>query len=128
MRYLQLTLSAVVLAVCCNSYAADYYRWTDSKGMTHFSDKPPQGIKAEKVRTGSNRTATADDPEPAETAPKTSPSEERCRMERERLSVLKSNRLIQMKDAEGNARTLSAEEVNEEIAFTEKAVTLYCQD
>lgn len=128
MRYLQLTLSAVLLVFSCSSYAADYYRWTDSKGMTHFSDKPPQGVKAEKIRTGSKRPATTEETETAETAPNTSPSEARCRTERERLSVLKSNRLIQMKDAEGNNRTLSADEVNEEIAFTEKAVTLYCQD
>lgn len=128
MCYLRLTLSVALLAFSCSSYAADYYRWTDSKGMTHFSDKPPQGIKAEKVRTGSKRGATESDQETPETESKSSPSEERCRMERERLSVLKSNRLIQMKDAEGNNRTLSADEVNEEIAFTEKAVTLYCDD
>ena len=64
MRYLQLTLTAALLALSCSSYAADYYRWTDSKGMTHFSDKPPQGVKAEKIRTGSKRAPSANDPEP----------------------------------------------------------------
>lgn len=128
MRYLQLTLTVALLASSCGSFAADYYRWTDSKGMTHFSDKPPQGIKAEKIRSSSGRVDAGSEEEAPETAAKSSSSEERCRMERERLSVLKSNRVIQMKDAEGNNRTLSGDEVNEEIAFTEKAVTLYCDE
>lgn len=124
MHRLRWSIGAVLLIICSNSLAVDYYRWTDSKGMTHYSDKPPQGIKAERVKTGKNTASKNDEPAPAQPDPKTS---ERCQEERDRLTLLNSNRQIQMKMDDGSMRTLSAEEVQQERAFTEKAVSLYCE-
>ncbi len=46
-RWWRGVLAALPLAVMCatvgTAVAAEVYRWTDSKGVVHFSDKPPAG-------------------------------------------------------------------------------------
>ena len=40
-----LAMIAASLLVLCQAHAADVYKWTDSQGVTHFGDKPPQDRK-----------------------------------------------------------------------------------
>ncbi len=124
MHRLRWLIGAALLIGCSSSMAVDYYRWTDSKGMTHYSDKPPQGIKAERVKTGKAVSNPTDETATPQPDAKTS---ERCKEERDRLTLLSSHRQIQMKMDDGSMRTLNAEEVQQERAFTEKAVALYCE-
>ncbi len=124
MHELRWLIGVALLIGCSSSMAVDYYRWTDSKGMTHYSDKPPQGVKAERVKTGKSVMSQSDEAAPAQPDAKTA---ERCKEERDRLTLLSSQRQIQMKMDDGSMRTLSVDEVQQERAFTEKAVSLYCE-
>jgi len=120
-----LALTAL-LACSFGAYAADFYRWTDDKGVTHFSDKPPKGVNAEKVKGKKRRTSAAEEGVVAEDAAASNPDAERCKAERERLAVLQGNRRIQMEDREGKVRELTVKEIEEEIAFSQRAVERFC--
>lgn len=117
---------AALLASSLGAYAADFYRWTDDKGVTHFSDKPPKGVNAEKVRGKKHRPPVAEEGVVAEDTQASNPDAERCKAERARLAVLQGNRRIQMEDREGKVRELSVKEIEEEIAFSQRAVERFC--
>lgn len=117
---------AALLACTCGAQAADFYRWTDAQGITHYSDKPPQGVNAEKVKGKKRRASDAAEEVAAEEAQASDPDAERCQSERERLALLQSNRRIQMEDKEGKVRELTAKEIEEEIAFSKSAVDRFC--
>lgn len=117
---------AALLTYSFGAYAADFYRWTDDQGVTHFSDKPPKGVNAEKVKGKKTRIPTAEEEVVAEDAQASDPDAERCKAERERLAVLQSNRRIQMEDKDGKVRELTVKEIEEEIAFSQRAVERFC--
>lgn len=108
--------------------AAELYRWTDARGVTHYTDKPPRGVNAERVAT--KRPATlgnpARDTEAAEEeAP--NPDAERCKAEQDRLSILQSNKRVQMENRDGTVRELSDAEIQQEIEFSQRAVDRFCK-
>jgi hypothetical protein len=109
--------------------AAELYRWTDSRGVVHFTDKPPKGVNAERVTTKRSNSLSnpARDAEEAETAQAADPNAERCRIERERLAILQSNSRIQMEGRDGNLKELSEEEVRQEISLTQRAIERFCK-
>jgi hypothetical protein len=120
-------LTLVALLACSfGAYAADFYRWTDDKGVTHFSDKPPTGVNAEKVKGKKPRTTAAEEEVATEEAQASDPDAERCKAERQRLAVLQGNRRVQMEDREGKVRELTVKEIEEEIAFSQRAVQRFC--
>lgn len=123
-------LACLCLCACAASAgAAEYYRWTDANGVTHFTDKPPVGVAAEKLK--SNTRAAPPAPPPAKPAAKETDGAraeraERCDSERTRLATLQKNRTVQMRTSTGELKRLSPEEHQEEIAFTQKAIEVYC--
>jgi hypothetical protein len=114
-------LSLAVLLTCAlGAKAADFYRWTDDKGITHYSDKPPKGVNAEKVRAKRSPTIGTEETQAS------NPDAERCKAERDRLALLRSNRRIQMEGRDGQLRDLTQKEIEEEIAFSMRAVERFC--
>lgn len=110
--------------------ATELYRWTDSRGVIHFTDKPPMGVNAEKVgaKRSNSLSNPARDAQEAEAAQEaTDPNAERCRIERERLAILQSNSRIQMEGRDGNMKELSEEEVRQEISLTQRAIDRFCK-
>lgn len=122
----------------------EYYRWTDENGVQHFTDKPPRGANAERVRSGQRPTPTLLEDQEAQArkaeeeaakkaaeeqaaqTPRAQQDAERCRIERERLATLQSNRQIRMPDDEGNLRDLSPEDIEAEVAYTQRAINQFC--
>jgi hypothetical protein len=125
-RLSHLTLAALLACAMGAANAADFYRWTDDQGLPHYSDKPPKGVKAEKVKN-KTRKPTAEEEELTAAENQTSnPDAERCKAEQERLRLLKANSRIQMEDKDGKLRELTAKEIEEEIAFSQRAVQRFC--
>ncbi len=104
--------------------ALDLYKWTDGKGVVHYSDKPPQGVNAERVKTKPQRAPVENVEDPQAV---TDPDAERCKAERERLTVLQSNSRVQMSERDGTVRELTPEQIQEEIGFSQKAIARFCK-
>lgn len=47
---LRIILLAFIATMSCTASADEVYSWVDSKGVRHFSDKPPQGVERTSVR------------------------------------------------------------------------------
>lgn len=106
--------------------AADLYRWTDARGITHYSDKPPKGVSAERVKKKAPRNlGSVEATDEADAAG--DPDAERCKVERDRLNTLQSNRRVQMEGRDGSLRELSAEEIRLEIEFSQRAIARLCK-
>jgi hypothetical protein len=134
--------AAVVLlagALCIASAAAeDVYKWTDSKGVTHYADAPPAGMKYEKLSVGKG-TATAED-ESADTpeeeaanaaaalaaanAKASSPS---CLQARANMEVLQGNLVIRKDvDGDGVPEDVSGAQREKEMENAQKLIDVYC--
>lgn len=121
--------TGLLLIFSLGASATELYRWTDSRGVIHFTDKPPKGVNAERVGAKRSNTLSrpARDAEEAETAQAADPNAERCRIERERLAILQSNSRIQMEGRDGNLKELSEEDVRQEISLTQRAIERFCK-
>lgn len=140
-KHIKLAGMATALAFCFAAQSTlsaptNYYRWVDEKGTIHFTDKPPKGAKAEPVQMGKKPSPQLlEDQQAAQASSETSEAAserdskqaKRCAQERKRLAVLKSNTEVSLRDADGNVTPLSGDELKEEIAFSERAVQLYCK-
>lgn len=55
------------LLLCAAQSSAGMYKWVDEKGVTHYSENPPPGRKAQQIETTPS-TSPAPAPKPAEPA------------------------------------------------------------
>ncbi len=137
-----LLLSPALLAASKNGY----YRWTDDKGATQFSQQPPPGRASEFVRTATGTSskveagATDSDaaPSPAgQPAAAKKPAEgglegvpakdqAKCEQTRGTQSILNSSARIREKGADGEYRYLSQDEIAEQKRLADEAINIYC--
>lgn len=149
---MQLTAAAMCIAAFTGSMvvsAAEMYRWTDENGVIHMSDKRPenrevevlkpraptprtfkQQAEAKEAKLEAEKAAEEEAAEKAANAPlaidPNASKELRCQQERERLSILNNNSVVHMQDANGNLKTLTSSEIQQEIAVTQKAIDALC--
>lgn len=107
--------------------AAVLYQWTDEQGVVHFTDKPPQGKNATKMRVKGPATSGTEEQAATDEGAKPDPNAERCETERKRLQVLQSNMTVRMRNDDGSMRKLTTEEMQEEMAFSEAAIKRFCK-
>lgn len=135
-----LTVGSFLLTVSlCNAvYGQQFFQWTDDKGVTHYSDKPPQGVEATVIGKKRRRPISSEEDAEPEADSEEQPNQqannaqsqknpERCQAERDRLQVLMENSRIRMQNADGTDRLLSPEEVQNEIDMTRKAIDYFCE-
>lgn len=136
-----LPTAILALAVCCTGTvsATEVYRWTDDKGVTHYSDTPPANKKYERmnVRTGTVREpvqeaaeeAATDAATPARTMAQVDPAvrAQRCETAQRNLIALRSN-LDVTAEFDGETRNLTAEERTTQIAQNERIVAANCEN
>lgn len=123
-----------------------YYRWTDDKGATQFTQQPPAGRPSEFVRTatgtsskveagaaetGSTTTGTepqATGEKPAsgglEGVPDKDPA--KCEQTRNTQGILNSSARIREKGPDGEYRYLNPDEIAEQKRLAEEAIKIYC--
>ena len=148
-RLSRLLLGVIIGSLLCSPVlAAQFYRWTDDKGVTHYTQTPPpEGVEAQEVRI---RTGASSDQEEelkrlahlrqqaeaersrqakqaAEVArEKENPSEdseERCELHRSNLDELRNRPVVRATDpGTGEATTLDAKARQKMIDDTLKAL------
>ena len=137
-----LPTAILTLAVCCctgTAGATEVYRWTDEKGVTHYSDTPPPGDRKAYERVNV-RTGKANAPEPAAETDAASGSDaaqstqaqvdpaaraERCQAAQRNLLLLRSD-IDVAGEVDGQTRTLTAEEREKRIEQNERIVAESC--
>ncbi len=138
---------AFLLATAPTS-AKELYRWTDEKGVTHYSDTKPEGVDFERravtadpVRSGAPAAAPAvagldadaeaktdGEEKPDEAKPKGPPSDA-CLQARSNLEVLNSAPDVSMDtDGDGQPETLDAEARERAINSHTELVKNLCDD
>lgn len=126
-----------------NMAAQKYYKWVDSKGVTHYTTTPPAGKKAALVKTYNSRTkAPKPSTKPESTAankakeegeaeaanqkPQYAKNPEYCKAARNNLTTIDSNNRIRLKDNDGNLRYATHEEREKRRQEALKAIKINC--
>lgn len=132
------------------AHAAKFYKWTDEKGVTHYTvDPPPAGAKSSQVRIKTSSVTDAEPPAPAApgTAAKAAPAAgkekgkdekaaagkapeqyaERCKALRANLQSLEEHARVQERSASGESRILTEEEKNARLDTTRREIKAFCE-
>ena len=151
--YRSAVLVAALVSFCfvaAAEAAGKYYKWTDSAGVVHYGENPPDPSKAQKVSvsTGvpSGQPATEEDLEKKQAKlmgdaeaekekqdEKTTTEEnakivkENCDIYKQNLSALKNSPRIREKDAKGEYRYLTDEEKAERTKSAETYIQENCK-
>lgn len=125
------------LALTFNQAMADkLYKWTDDKGVTHYSQHPAANVKNEVIipKTGHSDpvTYTAPTSTPTHNANSSAAAKaslkdpERCANARKNLDTLKTFARIKVKENNGEFRYLTPDEQKQKIGEANKAIEESC--
>jgi hypothetical protein len=143
-------LLALFLLFVAQSAGAGVYKWVDEKGVTHYSEAPPQGRKSEAIRIDPPPPPGATPPgkslreqeseflerqlrrQQQEEADKRAredkaANEARCAAARERLERLQAARRVFRRDAQGEPVIMSDEERQAAIEETAGQIEATCK-
>jgi hypothetical protein len=149
-RIAKLAVPGLLTAITCfSAYSlADtiHYRWLNERGFTVYSDRPPpEGVNYEVVSSESNLKRMVDGDTgavPLEVVPSASnefqPSTKRpedtsaekarlCQRAKDNLDALSTGDVITIRDSNGEARQLSAQEIAIEKETARAQETVYCE-
>ena len=137
----KLCLAALVASTVVLPAAAGVYRWTDADGVVHYSDRPgvadAQRLEATPGRVAPSASARGNASEaPARPGPEDAAGDaetravraEQCQKARERLARFEQAQEIVAADADGEQRTLDADERVQTIVRTRQQVAALCAD
>ena len=134
------TLSIAVLFITMVSQA-EIYKWTDAKGVTHYSAQKPiqQKIKSEniedKIRFAAGKYQASSRQAPKTTANSkkktklTGPNKKLityCKTQRKNLAQLKKNYRNLWKDKDGKTSRLDQKQRQEKVNQIQKSITAEC--
>lgn len=93
-------------------WADSYYRWTDEKGVTHYTTTAPSNQASDRVNVATGTSGSIEEAQAAAAALTHSDNSgkpndadlflERCKQYRENLDLLNSDKSLTTKDADGN--------------------------
>ena len=129
----------VAFSISVAAFAAPnkVYKWTDSKGQTHYAQNPPYNTDTEvlKTQTGhsdpvnySASSANAEkkvDAAPVKDAP--AKDKERCENARKNVETLKTYTRIRVKGEDGEFHFITPEEHAQRLAESNKAIEESCE-
>jgi len=72
-QFIRLTTLCGALLLCANAAQAEVYRWVDKEGKVHYSDNPPDDVKAVKPSLHDNSVSADGDNFEMKRAAQTSP-------------------------------------------------------
>lgn len=135
--------------------AAKFYKWTDDKGVTHYTvEPPPAGAKSSQVRIKTSSVTDAEEPaaapaasgkkalptptaQPAKTAAankekdattdKAGKYAEKCTKLRADLKTIEDFARIRTVDEKGEQRTLTDEEKSDRKDDLQRQIKAYCE-
>jgi len=114
-------LCGLLLFASASAAATDMYKWKDANGVTHYSETPPPGQRAEARRMDGS------DPVQPETQAATAESPQ-CTTARQNLSLLGGNKQV-MQDTDGDGKgdtLLDDSQRDAQRNLAEAAVRAYC--
>lgn len=147
------SLLALALGVSA-AHAAKFYKWTDAKGVTHYTiDPPPPGAKSSELRIKTQSYSDAEEATPAPAAgpkskadaakEKPAPSgktkeekpvppaperyAERCKTLRANLETIQAHAQVRETDDKGQTRMLTAEEKTARTDDLQREIKAYCE-
>ncbi|MES2917330.1 MAG: DUF4124 domain-containing protein [Pseudomonadota bacterium] len=137
--------------------AAKFYKWTDEKGVTHYTiDPPPAGARSSEVRIKTRSYSNAEEPGAAAakgtpaTGQKAAPGKaagvkaeaakeqkpvpkgpeqyaEKCKNLRSNLQAMQEHAQVRVQDAGGEARVLTDDEKNSRLDATQREIKAFCE-
>lgn len=137
-------LHSLIFGLCLLSTSAlslaesGHYRWTDENGTVKYSDRPPEGIKAEFIKFSSSRPSKASEPDSTdqqtedsatagprklEALPAKDP--QLCKQAQNNLKALQAAR-IRITEPDGSKRVLNEEEKEEQRENARKFIKVHC--
>lgn len=128
-----------LLAINTSAAPEKVYKWVDSKGVTHYGQRPPAGKEAEVIKPQIGRSdpvtysTPASAPEkkvgvnPAEDAKKALKNPVRCETARKNFDTLKTYTHIKIKGEDGEYRYLSPDEQKQKLDEASKAIEESCE-
>lgn len=151
----KLTIAALLGALLTTPVmAAQYYKWIDENGVTHYSETPPpvtaKNTSEVKVQTKSPSGAAAateslqkqreavskslSEREKAATQEATSSTKvnkaeyaERCKQYKSNLEAMESHGRVTETDSKGEKRVLTDEEKNKRMDETRRQIKAFCE-
>jgi hypothetical protein len=142
----------LLLACLCQAVSAQVYTWRDASGKVHYSDTPPPGVDAKRMRPGGASDASSASGAPnrslaeqelefrkrraeAEKAQQKAEQEKKDALERQRncqdarnqLAALESGQRMSRLDASGQRIPLDDDMRAQEIEQAKKAVESWCK-
>ena len=133
----------LILLASMSLNAGSIHKWTDDEGNVHYSDSPPASVKTEGVRvlaapsnpgkalprlntsasgSGDSGGAPVNNEQVPEDQAKVA-----CEKAREDLEVIGKSSRIKLRDADGNTRYMTSEEIEERRVQSEEDVERFCQ-
>jgi hypothetical protein len=134
-------LICLILFFSFSLHAASIQKWVDDDGNVHYGDAPPVNTKTESVRvqrapsnpgralprlntTPADDSATTTAQQDAERAEQMKVN---CDRARQNLSTLNTSGRVKLREPDGEARYLNAEERAERVVQAENDIKTYCQ-
>lgn len=146
-------LSALAFACSLSAQAAQVYKWTDDKGVTHFSAQPPEGQKANevdvkvapqingggsaptyKLPNGAQQPSVSNDAQQQELERKVKAQvredqakvQAYCDQSRQNLAQLRNNPRVMVQSGRGETRRLTEEEREQRAAEIQLSIEQNC--
>ena len=134
-----LSLSVMGLLITTAAVAAPgkVYKWTDSKGQTHYSQHPPLNTETQVIKTQAGHSdpvdysasSSAAEKKPENVSPTVAPAKdkERCEMARKNAETLKTYARIRIKGDDGEFRYITPDEHAQKLDEANKAIEESCE-
>lgn len=143
-----LALAGLVLSA--PAMAAKYYKWTDARGVTHYSETPPppEAVSSGEVRVQTNLPSDSESAverlekqraetlknmnAPAAGAPAATPKvdksqyAERCKQLRANLQTMQNSGRVKEQDEKGETRVLTDDEKKQRMDDAERQIKAFC--
>ena len=135
----------LTIAVSYSSFSTTHYQWVNERGDTVYSDRPPSnGIDYEVVSTDSglkrqvsgsegavpreNQPRVGNEFTAVESEAKSKKNQALCERATENFEALSGTREIQVRDGNGEVRTLSPEEKEISRQSAKAQISVYCTE
>jgi Domain of unknown function (DUF4124) len=132
-----LTILGITTVLSLQAQPQGHYRWKDTAGNTHYSDRPPEGVESEFIKFATGKRAKPPAEEAAENAQKSASGDPKkmeilpekdpklCKQAQGNLAALASAR-IRITESDGTQRILTEEEKEEQRGNARKFIKLHC--
>ncbi len=130
-----------------HTVCADYYKWVDDKGIPRYSETPPVGIQAERIKSsGVSIPSATQGPATTQEAQEALKQKEhsqqvedkqkkaaeelanKCKIAQDQVKTLSDNHRVRVKESDGTEHWLTAEEQAAQLSKLQSFVQEKCSN